>query len=353
MPPLAALDLDTGIAQQSVSRVAPAFDPGQFFARRKVLVTGGLGFIGSNLARRLVELGAEVSVVDALMPNSGANRANLADIAGRLHTHIANLGDPEAIAALVRDQEAIFNMAGNVSHIDSMNEPLVDLEANVRAQIVFLEACRHQAPSARIVYASTRQIYGRPAYLPVDERHPLNPVDVNGINKMAGEAYHMLYERVYGLGAVSLRLTNVFGPRMRVKDARQTFLGIWLRRVVEDGVFEVWGGEQKRDLTYVDDAVQALLAAARPTLLPGQVFNVGGSSPVSLHDLAALLVRVAGRGRFEVKPFPADRARIDIGDFCAVDARFRAATAWQPVVALADGLSRSVDYYRSCLHAYI
>ena len=163
----------------------------------------------------------------------------------------------------------------------------------------------------------------------------------------------MLYERVYGLGAVSLRLTNVFGPRMRVKDARQTFLGIWLRRVVEDGVFEVWGGEQKRDLTYVDDAVQALLAAARPTLLPGQVFNVGGSSPVSLHDLAALLVRVAGRGRFEVKPFPADRARIDIGDFCADDARFRAATAWQPDVVLADGLSRSVDYYRNCLHAYI
>jgi UDP-glucose 4-epimerase len=331
----------------------PAFDYARFYAGRKVLVTGGLGFIGSNLARRLVDLGAEVTVVDALVPNCGGNRANLADFEGRLRIHIADIGDQEAMTALVSGQDVLFNLAGHVSHLDSMREPLVDLDANVRAQIVFLETCRNCAPSARIVFASTRQIYGRPVYLPVDERHPLDPVDVNGVNKMAGEAYHTLYHQVYDLSTVSLRLTNVFGPRMRIKDARQNFLGIWLRRVVEDDVFEVWGGEQKRDLTYVEDAVDAFLAAGTPTVAPGPAYNIGGSIPITLSDLAVLLVQVAGCGRFEVKPFPPERKRIDIGDYFADDSKFRKATAWQARMALSDGLLRAVDYYRDCLHAYV
>ncbi len=331
----------------------PAFDPAGYFAGRRVLVTGGLGFIGSNIARRLIGLGAAVSVVDVLMPDTGANRANLADVSGKLTTHIASLADAHAIAAVVRDQQVIFNLAGQVSHVDSMIDPLSDLEANVRAQIVFLEACRRHAPAARIVFASTRQIYGRPVYLPVDERHPLNPVDVNGVHKMAGEAYHTLYQRVYGLDCVSLRLTNVFGPRMRIKDARQTFLGIWLRQVAENGAFEVWGGQQRRDLAYIDDVVDAFLAAAAPAVSSGQVFNLGGGPPVSLQELAALLVRVASSGSYEVKAFPAERERIDIGDYFADDARFRAATAWQPRVQLADGLRHSIDFYRARLHEYL
>jgi UDP-glucose 4-epimerase len=234
-----------------------------------------------------------------------------------------------------------------------MTEPLVDLEANVRAQIVLLEACRKLAPEARIVYASTRQIYGRPNYLPVDERHLLDPVDINGVHKMAGEAYHTLFQHVYGLQTVSLRLTNTYGPRMRVKDARQTFLGIWLRRVVEGAPFEVWGGKQKRDLSYVDDAVDAFLLAASPGVAPGSVFNVGGSAPLTLLELAARLVSCAGGGRFEVKPFPAERAKIDIGDYYADDSRFRAATGWQPRVSLDDGLQRSVEFYRRQLSAYV
>jgi len=223
---------------------------GDYYRGKQVMVTGGLGFIGSNLARRLVELGAAVVVVDALIPNFGGNRENLAGFEDRLKIHIVNLSEAKILAALVTGIDVVFNLAGQVSHLDSMSDPLTDLEANARAQIVLLEACRQFAPQARVAFASTRQIYGKPAYWPVDERHPLHPVDVNGIHKMAAEAYHTLYHEVYGLWTVSLRLTNTYGPRMRVMDARQTFLGLWLRRALEDQPLEVWGGGQQRDLTY-------------------------------------------------------------------------------------------------------
>jgi UDP-glucose 4-epimerase len=318
------------------------------------MVTGGLGFIGSNVARRLVELGSTVVVVDALLPSFGGNLANLSDLEGRLEVHIANLCQGDVLGTLIPGCDFIFNLAGHVSHIDSMTDPLTDLEANVRAQIILLDACRRYAPNVRIAFASTRQIYGRPQYLPVDERHPLRPVDVNGINKMAAEAYHVLYNEVYGLWTVCLRLTNTYGPRMRVKDARQTFLGLWLRRVVEDGIFEVWGGgEQKRDLTYVDDVVEAFLRAVATPGAEGETYNVGGCPPLSLTELAESLVGVAGSGRFEQLEFPAARKRIDIGDYFADDRRFRDLTGWEPRVQLADGLARSVDYYRRCLRAYI
>jgi UDP-glucose 4-epimerase len=220
-----------------------------FYGGVKVLVTGGLGFIGSNLVRRLVEIGADVQVVDSLLANTGANCANLKDLESRVPIRIADLRKAEEIASLLPGQNVVFNLAGTVSHLDSMTDPLSDMAANVTAQIVLLEGCRRYIPEARIVFASTRQIYGRPVSCPVDESHPIRPVDVNGIHKAAAEAYHTLYHQVYGMQTVSLRLTNTFGPRMRVKDARQTFLGIWLRRVVEGSVFEVWGGQQKRDLS--------------------------------------------------------------------------------------------------------
>jgi UDP-glucose 4-epimerase len=326
---------------------------GAYFKGLKVMVTGGLGFIGSSLARRLVKLDAKVSVVDALIPNLGGNLANLRDVADQLEIHVVDLGDKPAIERLVSGCNVIFNLAGNVSHIDSMRDPVTDLNANVLAQIVLLEACRSHAPEARIVFASTRQIYGRPAYLPVDERHPLQPVDVNGINKMAAEAYHTLYAQVYGLWTTSLRLTNTYGPRMRIKDARQTFLGIWLRKVVEGDAFEVWGGEQQRDLTYVDDVVAAFLCAAAHDGAAGQIFNVGGCAPVTLLDLARSLTLLAGSGRFEQKDFPPERKRIDIGDYFADDRRFRDLTGWAPRVGLTEGLSRTVNYYRASLADYV
>jgi UDP-glucose 4-epimerase len=323
------------------------------FAGAKVMITGGLGFIGSNLAKRLVEQGAEVLVVDSLMPNYGGNRANIAGFAERLQVNIADLRDRHALRVLIPGQDLIFNLAGQIGHLESMQDPFTDLDINVVAQLGLLEACRALNPSARVVYASTRQFYGKPDRLPVDEAHPLRPVDVNGINKMAGEAYHTLYHQVYGLPTVSLRLTNTYGPRMRIKDARQTFVGIWLRRALENEAFEVWGGEQRRDLTYVDDVVDAFLAAASTPTAIGQVFNIGGPPSVSLSELAALVVEAAGTGRFEQKEFPPERKRIDIGDYWADDSRFRSVTGWAPRVELREGLRRSLDYYRANLTAYI
>jgi UDP-glucose 4-epimerase len=332
---------------------SPASGHGGFYRGRKVLVTGGLGFIGSNLARRLVALGAEVTVVDALIANFGGNLANVSDIEQTLQIHIVNLNDAAALRPLVAGSEVIFNLAGQVSHLDSMTDPVTDLDANARGQIQLLEAVRHAAPQARVAFASTRQIYGRPLYWPVDEKHPLHPVDVNGIHKMAAEAYHTLYHEVYGLWTVSLRLTNTYGPRMRVKDARQTFLGIWLRQVIENQGIEVWGGDQKRDLTYVEDVVEAFLCAVANPHCRGQTYNLGGCPPVTLSELARSLVGIAGSGHVVQKEFPAERKRIDIGDYFADDRRFREATGWMPKVMLQEGLAKSVEYYRERLGEYV
>ena len=319
----------------------------------RAVVTGGLGFIGSNLALRLVQLGAEVQVVDSLQPNSGGNAANLRGFEGRLKIHQTDLRNCQKLAEILDGQDAVFNIAGQVSHLDSMTDPVADLGSNVHAQIVLLEACRKHAPSARIVFASTRQIYGRPIANPVVESHPLHPVDVNGVHKVAAETYHALYSEVYGMQTVSLRLTNTFGPRMRIKDARQTFLGIWLRRVVEDDVFEVWGGSQKRDLAFVDDVVDAFLMAAASGNAKGKVFNVGGCDPVTLLELAELLVTIGGGGRYEKKEFPPERLRIDIGDYFADDQLFRRTIGWRPRVTLAEGLTRTLHFYREHIRDYV
>jgi UDP-glucose 4-epimerase len=324
-----------------------------YYGGAKVMVTGGLGFIGSNLARRLVGVGAEVVVVDSLLPNAGANCANLKDIEDKLTICIADVRNAEKMAALMQGCNVVFNLAGTVSHLDSMTDPLPDMGANVHAPIVLLEACRRCAPGARVVFASTRQIYGRPISCPVDENHPIRPVDVNGIHKVAAESYHTLYHQVYGMQTVSLRLTNTYGPRMRIKDGRQTFLGIWVRRVLEGSAFEVWGGQQKRDLTYVDDAVEAFLIAGVNPGAQGRVFNIGGGPPVTLIALADSLVAASQTGRYEIMEFPAERLRIDIGDYFADDRLFRELTNWSPSVSLQEGLVRTLDYFRNCLSEYV
>jgi len=323
------------------------------FAGRRVLITGGLGFIGSNLARRLVALGARVAVVDCLAPEYGGNRRNLAGVATRVKVHIADVRDWPRLPSLVRGQDFLFNLAGQTSHMDSMTDPQTDLDINCRAQLAILEACRRHNPGVRIVFASTRQIYGKPDYLPVDEGHPLRPVDVNGVNKLAGETFHLLYSRVYGIAATALRLTNTIGPRMRVKDARQTFLGVWIRQILEGRTFELWGGEQVRDFTYVDDAVEAfLLAAARPAAV-GEVFNLGGPPRVTLRQLADLLVELNGGGSFAVRAFPGDRKKIDIGDYYADDRKIAGRLGWRPRTDLRTALARTIEYYRRELRYYV
>jgi UDP-glucose 4-epimerase len=323
------------------------------FGGKRVLITGGLGFIGSNLARRLVELGARVAIVDAMLPDYGGNRRNLSGIGRDVKVHIADVRDWPRLPRLVRGQDFLFNLAGQTSHLDSMRDPTTDLDINCRAQLAILEACRQHNPAIQIVFASTRQIYGRPDYLPVDEKHPLRPVDVNGINKLAGESFHLLYAKAHGMRATALRLTNTIGPRMRVKDARQTFVGVWLRRLIEGERFEVWGGEQVRDFTYVDDAVEAFLLAATPRAGSGEVYNLGGPPPVTLRELGELLLEINGRGGFTVRQFPAERKVIDIGDYYADDRKIRRALGWKPRTDLRTALTRTLEFYRAELRYYV
>lgn len=323
------------------------------FRNKRVLITGGLGFVGSNLARRLVETGARIMIVDSLIPEYGGNLFNVADLEDKVRVNVSDVRDETRMASAVQGQDYLFNLAGQTSHMDSMQDPFTDLEINCRAQLSILEVCRKHNPGIKVVFASTRQIYGKPEYLPVDEKHLLQPVDVNGINKMAGEWYHILYNNVYGIRACALRLTNTYGPRMRIKDARQTFLGVWIRRVVEGQPFEVWDGPQLRDFNHVEDVVDALILAATDERANGQVFNLGAQPPISLKDLADLLVQVAESGSFQVREFPADRKRIDIGDYYADYGRIREALGWEPKVTLRDGLIRTVAYYRKHLAHYI
>jgi UDP-glucose 4-epimerase len=324
------------------------------YRNKRVLITGGLGFIGSNLARALVRLGARVTIVDSLIPEYGGNRRNLAGIEDKVVVNISDVRDRHSLPIFLEGQDYLFNLAGQTSHMDSMSDPETDLEINGRAQLSILEACRRHNPGIRIVFASTRQIYGRPDYLPVDEKHPLRPVDVNGINKLAGEQYHLLYSQVHGIRSTVLRLTNTIGPRMRIKDARQTFVGLWIRCALEGRPFEVWGGEQLRDFTYVDDAVGAfLLAAAHPDSV-GQVFNLGGVGRVSLKETAETLVRVVGRGAtFTVKRYPADRKKIDIGDYYSDGRLIERVLGWKPATDVETALRRTCAYFRKELKNYL
>ncbi len=325
-----------------------------YFHDKNVLITGGVGFIGSNLAHYLVSLGANVLLVDSLIPKYGGNLYNIAPFREQVRLNIADVRDEHGLRFLVKDQDVIFNLAGQVSHTDSMVDPYSDLEINARSQLSLLEACRHGNPKASIVFASTRQIYGRPQYLPVDEAHPLQPVDVNGINKTAGEWYHIVYHNVYGLKTVSLRLTNTYGPRMRVKDARQTFLGWWLRQLVEGQTLKIYGdGQQFRDFNYVDDVVMALLLSAVNDAANGQIYNLGASESVNLLDLAELLVGIYGKGNYEIIPFPEDRLLIDIGNYQGDFGKICRELGWAPQVSLRDGLTKSIAYYDKYLSHYI
>jgi UDP-glucose 4-epimerase len=323
------------------------------FANRNVLITGGMGFLGSNLAIKLVDFGASVTLVDSLIPEYGGNPFNVSGLKDRVRFNISDVRDEHSLRYLVQGQDYLFNLAGQTSHLDSMQNPFVDLEINCKAQLSILEVCRRYNPGLKIVFASTRQIYGRPRSLPVSEEHLLQPVDVNGINKMAGEWYHILYNNTYDLRTCALRLTNTYGPRMRVKDARQTFLGIWIRLLVEGQPFEVWEGQQLRDFTYVDDAVDAFLLAAINEQANGTVFNLGGSEVITLTDLANLLIRINGGGRYSIKHFPSDRKRIDIGDYYSDYSLIGSTLNWTPRVPLQEGLAQSLAYYKENLKHYL
>lgn len=320
---------------------------------KHVLITGGLGFLGACLARALVIQGAKVTLVDSLIPQYGGNPFNIDDFRDRVTVNICDVRDSFAMNYLLKDQDYLFNLAGQTSHLDSMSDPQTDLDINATAQLSILEACRKVNTGIKIIFASTRQLYGKPDYLPVDEKHPIRPADVNGINKLAGEWYHLLYNNVYGIRACALRLTNTYGPGMRVKDARQTFLGIWVRLLIEGKPIKVFGdGLQLRDFNYVDDCVEALLLAGTSEQANGKVYNLGSAEVVSLKDVAEMMTQLGHGGAFELVPFPPERKAIDIGDYYGDFSLIARELGWQPKVNLLDGLKRSVAYYQAHYQHY-
>jgi UDP-glucose 4-epimerase len=324
-----------------------------FYRGRKVLVTGGLGFIGSNLCRALADLGAEVLAVDSLLPDYGGNLFNLDGYESRVRINGADVRG-HAMEYLVRGQEVLFNLAGQVSHLDSMTDPFTDLEINCRSQLWILEAVRKRNPDLKVVYAGTRQVYGKPLYLPVDEKHLLTPTDVNGINKISGELYHLVYHSVYGIRASSLRLTNTYGPRQLIRHNRQGFIGWFMRQVVLGEEVQIFGdGSQRRDFDHVDDVVDAFLRAGAMTQADGQVFNLGGDRPVSLRELVETMVAVAGGGSYRLVPFPPERKAIDIGDFYADAGKIAGALGWAPRTPLREGLLRTIEFYRAHKEHYL
>ena len=330
-----------------------SLDHRDFYRGRRVLVTGGLGFIGSNLCRALADLGAQVTAVDSLLPDYGGNLFNLSGYEERVRINIADVRG-HGMEFLVRGQEVLFNLAGQVSHLDSMDDPVTDLEINCTSQLRVLEAVRKGNPELKVVYAGTRQVYGRPLYRPVDEKHLLQPVDVNGINKISGEFYHLVYHQVYGIRASSLRLTNTYGPRQLIRHNRQGFVGWFIRKAAFGEEIQIFGdGSQKRDFNHVDDVVDAFLRAGAADRSDGEVFNLGDQTAVPLLDLVKLLVDVAGSGSYTLVPFPPERKRIDIGDFHADISKIREVLGWRPRRSLREGLGETVRYYRDHRDHYL
>ena len=325
-----------------------------FLVGKKILITGGMGFIGSNLARRLIELGNEITIVDSLIAEYGGNLRNLHDLRDEIRINLSDIRDEFSMREIIKDKDYLFNLAGQTSHLDSMENPFVDLDINAKAQLSILEACRKNNPEIRVVFASTRQIYGKPNYLPVDENHPLNPVDVNGVNKIAGEQYHLLYNKVYGIATSVLRLTNTYGPRMRIKDARQTFLGIWIRNLLEGKPIQVFGnGSQRRDYNFVNDVVDAFLIVATSKIAIGKAYNLGAPDPLSLDETARLMCEKVDGSSYEHIPFPQNRKAIDVGDFICDYSTFSETFGWKPEVTFDQGIAESIDYFRDEIKYYI
>ncbi len=324
------------------------------FSGARCVVTGGLGFIGSNLARALAEAGAVVVVVDALVPQHGGDHRNLQGCGAPVDVVLADIGDAQAVAPVVARAEYVFNVAGQVSHLASMEDPVRDLDLNARSNLAFLETMRKVNPDAVIVHTSTRQVYGRPRYLPVDEEHPTTPVDVNGISKLAAEQAHLIYARTHGLRACALRLTNVYGPRQRLRGDDSGFLPSFVRRALLDEPITLYGdGLQFRDCLHVDDVVVAITAAALCTHATGEVFNLGHPEYPSLREVAGIIIDAAGSGSLVTVDWPPERKRIDIGSYRGDASKAKQFLDWVPVVNLAEGMVDTLSYYRRHLSWYL
>ena len=315
---------------------------------RSVIITGGLGFIGSNLAHRLAAIeDVDITIIDSLSEDQGGNLQNIEGIKDRIKLHVADMGDSWLINHLVGGVDYIFNLAGSVSHLDSMRVPHRDLQLNCAIHLTLLEACRMFNPHVKIVFTSTRQVYGKPAYLPIDEHHRVQPMDINGINKYAAEMYHLLYQRAYGLRTVNLRLTNTYGPRQQMHHNRQGFIAWFIRQAIDGEVIELFGdGRQSRDLNYVDDVVDALLLAGLSEEAEGEIFNLGHHQILALAEIANKLIKLTGRGAVVGVPFPTERQLTDVGNCHCSYKKIEQVLGWRPQVDLDEGLQRTIEFYQ-------
>lgn len=323
------------------------------FSGKRVLITGGLGFIGSSLAIKLIECQALVTIVDSLIPELGGNTFNIDSVRHRIVINNSDMRDRKSLDELVKDKDYIFHLAGQVSHSYSMENPQRDLDVNCASTINLVESCRHNNPHVVLVYTSTRQVYGIPQYLPVTEDHPSIPIDVNGINKLTCEQYHTLYYKVYGLRSTVLRLTNVYGPRQQISSNRQGFIGIFIRQALKRQTIRVYGdGRQIRDFNYVDDVVEAILLSAIKESCYGNIYNIGSPHHYSLIDVVEMLQEITDVC-YEIVPFPDNKKIIDIGDYYGDYSLFHKITGWRQKIDMPKGLRKTIAFYRQNPEEYL
>lgn len=319
-----------------------------------ILITGGLGFIGSNLAIKLIDEDHKVTIIDSLIDGYGGNIYNLKNFENKCNINISDIRDENSIKYLVKDKDVIFNLAAQIGHQRSMINPIQDLEINVRSQLNLLESIRKFAPDSQVVFTSTRQIYGKPQYLPVDEKHPINPVDINGINKFAAEQYHLLYYKIYGIKSTILRLTNTYGPRMRIKDSQQTFIGFWIKKILLGEAIPIYGeGDQIRDFNFVDDVVEALISCINQDKAYGKTINIGSRTNLTLKELGNELKKIDSNVKVEFIPFPKENKKIDIGNYYSNIDLSKEILNWSPEIKLNKGLKKTINFYKKNLENYL
>lgn len=325
----------------------------EFFRGKKVLITGGLGFLGSNLAHRLVSLDAKVSILDCLLKDHGGNLNNLIGIENKVVHVIGDIRDPSMMERLIRDQDVLFNVAAQTSHTGSMQDPFLDVDINVKGQINLLEICRKINPGIRIVYCSTRAVYGSNPKSEIDENCLPNPLDVYAANKLAGEYYHRIYSQVHGLKTVILRVANGYGPRAQMKGPSFGILNWFIRLAVDDHEIKVFGdGRQVRDYVYVDDIIDAFLAVGAGESLQGEIFNAGTGQGLPLIDIVHAIIQIVGKGKIVHVSWPEQNKKIDVGNFVADVKKIKTKLDWSPKITLDQGLKKTTDFYKKYKNDY-
>jgi UDP-glucose 4-epimerase len=317
------------------------------FKEKQVLVTGGLGFIGSNLSAQLIKLGAKVTIVDNMIPRLGGNLFNVREIADRIHINFSDVRDAHSMDYLVKGQEFIFHLAGQVNHVDSIRNPIQDLDINCRGTLVLLESCRKYNREAKVIFSGTRGEYGASVTLPVNEDHPTNPKGIYAVTNLTAEKMVLVYHDVHKIPGTCLRITNTFGPRHQMAHDEYGVLNWFIRKAIDDEVIPVFGdGRILRDFLYVDDLVDCFLQVAACDEAYGEVFNVGTGLAISFSDLAKKIVEVAGKGKVAFTEFTQERKEVEPGDYYTDISKIKRVVGWSPQTSLEEGLRRTVEFYR-------